>query len=145
MKSALVFFVSLTAVSLVGISVAFAGEDVACAIGCGTSTANSTHATCTVTDGGSETFECSPDAGGTCNWNHGDTVLAACDQDVYFHTADGGSATSLDFDWQFSANGDPVPIYLLKDEKGISCLAVSAHAKCKFGKTYRPKPWKNNP
>mgnify|MGYP007125678856 CR=1 FL=1 len=124
---------------------AFAGEDSACAIGCGTAAAQSTHATCTVTDGGAETFECSPDAGGTCNWNTNESVLVQCDQDVYLNHTAGGTATSLDFEWLFSADRDPVVLHLYKDDKAISCLAKSSHAKCKFGKSNRPSPCKNNP
>lgn len=126
--------------------VAWASEPVVCAYGVGATTEIHTHkAACDPGDGGAN-YVCVPDAGGTCSWNKGSTVLVQCDQDVYIDTTTtgqvAGTATSFDQRINFSANNDPYPIYLDANDQNISCLAVSTAGTCKFITTKRAKPWK---
>jgi len=124
--------------------VAWASEPVVCAYGVGTSTAIHTHkAACDPGDGGS--VVCTPDAGGTCTWNKGSTVMLQCDQDVYVDSSTSnntaGTATSFDQRINFSANNDPYPLYLDAPDQNISILGVSTAGVCKVMTTKRPKPW----
>lgn len=134
---------AIVAATLLIPAVSYAGEDAACAIGCGTVSPNSTHSQCRMPDGG--TYECAPDAGGACNWDTNDTVIVQCDKDVYLNSTNGKRASSLDFEWRFSVDSAPIIIHLYSKDRSISCLAKKAHSTCKFGKSNQPKPWKNNP
>lgn len=127
--------------------VALAAEPVVCAYGVGTSTAIHTHkAACDPGDGGSN-YVCVPDAGGTCTWSKGSTVLVQCNTNVYFDSSTtagvAGTATSFDQRVMFLTNGDPYPIYLDNPDQNISVLAVTdaGAGECKFMTTKRPKPW----
>ena len=125
--------------------VAWASEPVVCAYGVGTSTAIHTHkAACDPGDGGSN-YVCVPDAGGTCTWNKGSTVMLQCDQDVYVDSTTAnntaGTATSFDQRINFSANSDPYPLYLDAPDQNISILAATTAGSCRVMTTKRPKPW----
>lgn len=125
--------------------VAWASEPVVCAYGVGTSTAIHTHkAACDPGDGGS--VVCTPDAGGTCTWSKGSTIMVQCDQDIYLDSTTTnntpGTATSYDQRINFSANNDPYPVYMDQSDQNMSVLSVSASTTCKFMTTKRPKPWK---
>lgn len=132
--------------ALVGVSVAWASEPVVCAYGVGVTTAIHTHkAACDPGDGGS--VVCTPDAGGTCTWSKGSTVLVQCNTNVYFDSSTtagvAGTATSFDQRVMFLTNGDPYPIYLDNSDQNISALAVTdaGAGECKFMTSKRPKPW----
>ena len=105
--------------------VAHAAEPIVCSVAIATGAASSTASPTT----------------GSCSWVKGATVLMQCDQNVYFDSTSGGTATSADMRADFTSTSDPVPVYLDAYDKDISLLAVSASGTCKFAITKRRKPW----
>lgn len=74
-----------------------------------------------------------------CVWESGAVLGLQCDQDVYVSATDRTTPNNQvpdagvnDMIATFSANKDPVPLYLMNTQKHVTVLGVTASGTCKF-------------
>ena len=90
---------------------------------------------CSITTGAAAVPTSTPTTG-TCTWVAGSTVLVTCDQDIYIASSTilgvAPVATSSDMPIIFSANQDPVFVYLDPKDTVISVIQKTVAGTCKF-------------